>query len=437
VANSLQNDAAYESALFHVIESKASKNNKKHVHSLFDNVYNFDESACGIYISYYELRNLAANDRKLIIDIPLNIPITDMLTFQSFREFPNAIFGELKIKFTLNNNAWVFCQVNPEKSIPKFLQIHQKELTYTELTAMNEVCKYLPSLWNYDRGFFQFGTYAQLIGYKENQGQWTFENPPEFVTKRNTINLPSFTVAKCSCVIKGFKMDPQALEAERQKFMTEKFVIPAQKILMYPFTQAMTSTGLKSSQNIPLSHVTDFMVIFPKYSQQVTCWENPMLQNLQLNVLSSNYPFKPVSTIGPNWVQMQLQAADLASFNLEATEEYENSLVVPRANEKQRLVPDTDLTSFVAIFPVERNSGAGLYFDGLDTNGQNTSVEIRGNPIYGGSLDTYYNVDTDNNHPPAPILALVQDTYWIFDARPNRIALYEVSREFNDVIQGD
>jgi hypothetical protein len=132
---------------------------------------------------------------------------------------------------------------------------------------------------------------------------------------------------------------------------------------------------------------------------------------------------------------MQLQAADLSSFNLEATEEFENSLTIPRANETQRLRPNTDLTSFVITIPVERSSGVGLYFDGLDTKGQNVSVEIKGNPIYQGANDTYYDPVGDGSvRPPPPVLAMVQDTFWIFTAKNGGTCVYEINKDYNSVI---
>ena len=90
----------------------------------------------------------------------------------------------------------------------------------------------------------------------------------------------------------------------------------------------------------------------------------------------------------------------------------------------------------MAIFPVERSSGAGLYFDGLDTKGQNVSVELRANPIYQGQYDTYYDVTGNNDvHPPPPVLAMCQDTYWIFTARNGGTCVYETNKDFNESVK--
>ena len=105
------------------------------------------------------------------------------------------------------------------------------------------------------------------------------------------------------------------------------------------------------------------------------------------------------------------------------------------SGEAIQLRPYTDLTSFVIVLPVERNSGAGLFFDGLDTNGQNVSVELRGNPIYQGTYDTYYNFTGDNStRPPPPVLATVQDTFWIFTSKRGGMCVYEVDKSFNEVV---
>ncbi len=238
-----------------------------------------------------------------------------------------------------------------------------------------------------------------------------------------------------SAVIRGFRMDKAALEAERAKFESEPFVVPAQRIETQAFPQAATETALKTSQNIALHKVTDFMLIFPKSAQQITCFENPMLQNLQLTTCGNNYPERAVSTIDNVFFQQQLAAADLAAFGLEPNDEWEDSLTIPRAHADGRIRPLTDLTSFVITIPVERNSGAGIYFDGLDTEGQNVSVELRANPIYQGVNDTYYRwTGNTTPNPPPPVLATVQDTFWIFSSRRGGMCVYETDKSFNEVV---
>ena len=59
-------------------------------------------------------------------------------------------------------------------------------------------------------------------------------------------------------------------------------------------------------------------------------------------------------------------------------------------------------------------SGAGYCYDGFDSNGLNIPIQIRGQPIYSGENDTYYNVDADGTtHPPQIQMWLCRDTYFI------------------------
>ena len=440
VTDTLQNDATVESALYHIVEDKDSKNNKKHVHSLYDSVHEMDTSCCGIYLSYYDLKSINASTNTLTVNIPVNIPITDILAFQAFTEYPNSIFGDLKIKFRINPGAFVFAMVDPHASAKKHFYTTDYEGVHADnVETVDEFIQSIPTNPAYDRGFFQFGTSANLsrILYEVSDGETipTYTIEWNQATQNVMISMPTYTVDRCTCIIRGFNMNKAALANEKQKYMSEPFVVPAQRIDISAFSGITSATELKTSQNIALRRVTDFMVYFPKYAQQITCWENPMLTNLHLNTMGRNYPEKAVSTIDPNFIQMQLQAADLSSFNLEATDEYENSLTIPRATSTIRLTPHTDLTSFVFIVPVERASGAGIYFDGLDSNGQNVSVELRGAPIYQGANDTYYNHTGDGStRPQFPVLAMVMDTYWIFSSVDNGHCHYETRRDIHEIL---
>ena len=57
--------------------------------------------------------------------------------------------------------------------------------------------------------------------------------------------------------------------------------------------------------------------------------------------------------------------------------------------------------------------GVGFCYDGFDSNGLNVPIQIRGQPVYSGTNDTYYNVDSDGTtHPPQMQMWLCRDTYF-------------------------
>ena len=73
----------------------------------------------------------------------------------------------------------------------------------------------------------------------------------------------------------------------------------------------------------------------------------------------------------------------------------------------------SDGTSFMWNVQCERNN-AGYTFDGIDSNGQNIPIQIKGQPLYSGANDTYYNVNAAGTiHPPPPQIWLCRDTFFV------------------------
>ena len=113
------------------------------------------------------------------------------------------------------------------------------------------------------------------------------------------------------------------------------------------------------------------------------------------------------------------------------SDELEDSITTHRANASRRFNPSTDLTSFVWCIPVERDSGSGVYFDGLDTNGVNVSIELRGASIFQGPTNTYFRPIANNDQvSPGPILVMVEDTHWLFSARNGGDCHYSTNRDY-------
>jgi hypothetical protein len=56
-------------------------------------------------------------------------------------------------------------------------------------------------------------------------------------------------------------------------------------------------------------------------------------------------------------------------------------------------------------------------FDGLDSAGHSTPIDIQFVPIVKGVNDTYYNYDPNDAtlHPPAPQLWFCRNVYWSVD----------------------
>jgi hypothetical protein len=225
--------------------------------------------------------------------------------------------------------------------------------------------------------------------------------------------------------VRGYKISEEARNEILRRCIENPLVIPAQELRYYTFPTGPDTNGIHTNLQVPYRNITCACVVFPKTPHQITCFENPMLQQLQLKIDGDFIPNKAYTTTGPRFLQEQLILTDLDG-NLQATKEYTESIVNmrnnPRTGERWQNSLGDD-TSFIAIFSTERGDG-GYVFDGKDTNGQNVNTEINGDPQFTGQNDTYYYCATDalgnvlpNIHPPAPQLWLCQDTFWVFDGK--------------------
>ncbi|KAA6403108.1 MAG: hypothetical protein EZS28_001367 [Streblomastix strix] len=204
-----------------------------------------------------------------------------------------------------------------------------------------------------------------------------------------TISIKNYVITEVTANMAGYKATDACLNRVRQFYSQRPFVVPAQRVEVWPFPTSATLTGIRTSQNIPLSHVTDFCPLFPKDARATTCFENPCYQYMQVTTCGSNFPDMPMNTIDQQFIQLQLNASIL-DLLFETTDEFDDVLTTPRNTATRKLNPHTDLTKL------------------------NTSVELRGASIYQGATDSYYNVDTGRKRLPLPILCTVHDTFWLF-----------------------
>ncbi|KAA6375794.1 MAG: hypothetical protein EZS28_028679 [Streblomastix strix] len=288
--------------------------------------------------------------------------------------------------------------------------------------------------FQYSKQFTQLGCTADLITglHAEPLTESRLKNLVCDI-KPVTMSIKNYVITEVKANMAGYKATDACLNRVRQFYNSRPFVVPAQRVEIWPFPTSATLTKKRTSQNIPLSHVTDFCLLFPKDARATTCFENPCYQNIQRTTCGCNFPDMPMNTLDQQFFQLQLNASNL-NLLFEATDEFEDALTTPRNTATRRLNPHTDLTSFSITLQCERNSNGALTFDGLDTQNQNTSVELRGAPIYQGATDSYYNVDTSGKRPPHPILYTVHDTFWLFSPTAGGSCIYDTNHSFDVVI---
>ncbi|KAA6315811.1 MAG: hypothetical protein EZS28_055359, partial [Streblomastix strix] len=89
-------------------------------------------TTCGTYVTIKEIEEAIKDQVSVPYTLPirfrLSIPLDDILIFSGFIDYPNSLFGDLKIKFKINPNAFVFAQVNPIISMAKSYTMNKTDL---------------------------------------------------------------------------------------------------------------------------------------------------------------------------------------------------------------------------------------------------------------------------------------------------------------------
>jgi uncharacterized membrane protein len=217
----------------------------------------------------------------------------------------------------------------------------------------------------------------------------------------------------------GFQVKQSTLDGIREIIQTPTY-LPAEYLEYNAFPTPPDEAGLRSTANVALNNVKDIYIMFPKRTNDVTCFDNPCIDQFSIRVLGVQYPEKVVSTLGARFYQYSLTAADLGGI-LRPTDEFIDSYTQlknnPESATKVRFANTLrDGSSFALIVQTERNE-SGYVFDGIDSGGQSTPIDIQFVPLVKGAQDTYYNFDTSQPtaHPPAPQIWLCRDVYWSVD----------------------
>ncbi|KAA6398928.1 MAG: hypothetical protein EZS28_005548 [Streblomastix strix] len=385
-----------------------------------------DISCCGRYLSMKAISEVLAPQTAVPYVMPVgftvSIPLDDLFIFSAFSEYPNNLIGDLKIKFKINQNAFVFCQIDPIISQTKFYTICKDELMSSGQDRLKDIDLFFRNwslIYQYTNMFTQVGCTADLItGIRAEV--LTPSGLKNLICDVNpvTVSVRNYIIEAVTANMCGYKASESCLN---------------RLIEYWAFQSAATLTELRTSQIYPLSHVTDMCLIFPKDHRCITCFEIPCYQNMQVTTLGRNFPDFPMNILNEQFFTMQLAANNLDNI-FEVLDEYEDSIATPKGIATRRYNPNTDITSFFIILQCELNSNGALTFDGFDAQNQNISVELREMPIYQGAVDTYCNVYTNGNHPSPPVLCTVHEIFWLFCIADGGSCNYDTKHSFDEVV---
>ncbi|KAA6381552.1 MAG: hypothetical protein EZS28_022920 [Streblomastix strix] len=170
IDGSLQNDETTESFIYNTIEPKSEENNRKHIHSLYENIHKFDASACGTYITMREIEEAIGQQANVPYLMPIrfrvSVPLDNLLIFSAFTDNSNGMFGDLEMKFKINLNAFVFTQFNSTESLAKYYTMKKDELMNSDQQKLMDIDLFF-RIWSssfmYTNQFTQFGCTAYQI----------------------------------------------------------------------------------------------------------------------------------------------------------------------------------------------------------------------------------------------------------------------------------
>ncbi|KAA6366153.1 MAG: hypothetical protein EZS28_038320 [Streblomastix strix] len=264
--------------------------------------------------------------------------------------------------------------------------------------------------WNlgyqYTKQFTQMGCIAGLIT-KISIEQITDSGLKNLMCSISpvTLSIKSYVITEAAANISGQKATDDCLQRIRDFYGNRPFVVSSQRVEARSFPKSATTTGIRTSQNVPLSHVTDLYMLLPKDARASTCYENSCYHNMQATTCRRNFPYLPLNTLDQQFFQKQLNTSNL-DLLFEAADEVEDALTTPRNTSSRRLNPCTDLISFMITLQCERNSNGALKFDGLDTQ-----IKM----------------------PPPPILCIIHDTFRLFGPANVGLCVSDVNNPFDKV----
>ena len=396
-----QNECCREGFAYSTLKPKQEKKTRKYVHSLYENVSYYSPSVCGTYINVVDFKDGLPHP----VEFEVNLPFDNILALQAFDLYPNKICGQLELKFYVKPRGLVWSMIDP-----MIVKDYKEMMEGDPISFVSEVN--LSSMFHHS--FTQINNSTEIINSftVTNSG---VDSVDKISVTKGLCNLicTGMEIRSLKSNMYGFNVVSSTLSKIQNIFSTPQ-VIPSQQLDYNAFPIAATQAGIQSTINMPVSNTTCISIAFPKHDNDYTVFENPIYSNLQLTVNGRNIPDEVVDSQGARFLQQQLIASDLAG-GLECTKEFEDSIVMAKNTSDGTRYANclSDGTSFLWNLQTERNN-AGYTFDGIDSNGQNIPIQIKGQPIYTGANDTYYNVNADGSqHPPPPQIWLCRDTYFL------------------------
>jgi hypothetical protein len=474
IEDTLTSSYQINSFAINAIKPQSEKNNKKNIFSLWENVHEFNQSACGVYISYYDLyKQFLSYSNKITVQFYITIDFDNILHFLNFEEYPRFLFGNLSLRVNIVPNALVWCCVDPKASIRESAS-NFFPTTGNNIALFNQVADVVSPHINYsvyDKRFIQLNSpgraitniYATLDTHGDDKVP--FVKFASYGYKDLTLKCEKIDVRQMSCYLYGYDLKDLYKKSCLDYYTNNQWIIPAENIVQQTFSNSPTNVGLNVTTTFNLKNAKAIAFLFPETGTDLTVFKNPFLSDLTLTINSRNIPSIKMDTTSPEFLKYSLEAAGLDTI-FTCTESFENSISeIDGFTYPIRGATYGDNTDFIFMVPLERSSASPFYFDGYNGSGTDT-VKLTGvflsqrdpRPDISSSLSVPVNNysilnryekepgQPDPNNPSYtyqtkinntfPMVLIISNSYWVFQVG-KQPKYYSNNRTWMDILETD
>ncbi|KAA6398321.1 MAG: hypothetical protein EZS28_006151 [Streblomastix strix] len=255
------------------------------------------QNACGTYVTMRDIEESIEDQVSIQYTMPirfrLSISLDHILIFSAYIDHSNSLFGDLKIKFKINSNTFEFVQVNQFISMAKYYIMNKTDLMASgpdKLKSTDLLFRNWSLRYQYTKQFTEMRCTADLITTISME-QLTDRGQKNLICNisRQTLSIKNYVVTEVTANMSRYKAKDDCLQRVREFYANRPFVVPSQRVEAWSFPTSATTTGIRTSQNIPLSHVTGLCLLFPKDARATTCYENPCYHNMQVTTCDRNF----------------------------------------------------------------------------------------------------------------------------------------------------
>ncbi|KAA6390800.1 MAG: hypothetical protein EZS28_013675 [Streblomastix strix] len=180
------------------------------------------------------------------VNFTVSIPHDDLLIFSAFCDYPNSLFGDLKIEFKINPNAFVFCYVDPVMYMAIYYTFIKEELMSSSQDKLKDINLFFRN-WSLT---FQFTNMISQIGCTADliTGIRADELTPSGLKNLNcdfkpvTISIRNYVIESVIANLCGQKASDTCPNCIRQFYQNCPYVVPAQRIESQVFPSATSSS---------------------------------------------------------------------------------------------------------------------------------------------------------------------------------------------------